>query len=103
MKAANLARFCQTSRMLLGSGLNIDETLEIAHNSMGNYYYREALEVISQNIRTGSKLSENLSVYEDLFPTIVSRMIRVGEESGQLVNTLKYLEEYYQKEVDTQH
>lgn len=97
----NLVLFARTLRMLLSSGLNIDETLDITHNAVSNFYYKRALKDISRTVRTGSKLSVNLMRFETLFPPIVSRMIRVGEESGQLEDTLLYLETFYEKEVDT--
>ncbi len=96
----NLVLFARTLRMLLTSGLNIDETIEIAHNAVSNHYYQQALRDVSRAIRTGTKLSQNLARYNDLFPPLVSRMVRVGEESGQLEETLSYLESFYEKEVD---
>ena len=100
VRDANLVLFSRTLRMLLKSGLNIDETLDITHKALTNYYYKAALGDITRAVRTGSNLSKNLLRFDDLFPVIVSKMVRVGEESGQLEETLQYLEEFYEKEVD---
>lgn len=97
---ANLVRFTRTLGMLLQSGLNIDEALEITGQTVNNYYYKKALKEISIRISKGSRLSENLSNYPHLFPRLVSSMIGVGEESGRLDETLLYLAEYYDFEVD---
>jgi len=96
----NLARFCRTLGTLLKSGLNIDEALEISHTTLGNFYYQRAVKNISARIGKGTKLSNNLKHYPDLFPTMVIRMVRVGEESGKLEDTLLYLAHFYEVEVD---
>ncbi|MCH7597464.1 type II secretion system F family protein [Patescibacteria group bacterium] len=98
---ANLARFSRTLGMLLKSGLRIDESLEITENTVGNFYYARALKRVSRNIRSGSKLSDNLATFNNLFPVLATRMIQVGEESGQFEKTLFYLASYYEDEVDT--
>lgn len=97
---ANLARFSRTLGMLLKSGLRIDESLDITKNTVGNYYYARALKRVSRNIRTGSKLSDNLAAFENLFPILATKMIQVGEESGQFEETLFYLASFYEDEVD---
>lgn len=97
----NLARFSRTLGMLLESGLNIDEALKITQDTVDNYHYKKALTIISQRIGKGSKLSDNLKNFEKFFPNMVIKMVRVGEESGELENILKYLADFYDIEVDT--
>ena len=100
VRNSNLARFCRTLAMLLKSGLNIDEALEITKNTVGNYYYQRAVGNISKNIQAGTKLSANLEEYSALFPVIVVRMVKVGEESGKFEDTLFYLADFYEADVD---
>jgi len=100
IKNANLARFSRTLGMLLKSGVNIDEALEITKNAMGNYHYEHALAQVSKNVSMGSKLAENLSIHEKLFPILATRMIKVGEESGKFEETLFYLSDFYEAEVE---
>jgi len=100
-KNANLARFSRTLGMLLKSGVQIDEALDITRGTTNNYYYRQALARVSQNVRTGSKLSDNLAAYKKYFPIIAIKMIKVGEESGRFEDTLFYLADFYEAEVDT--
>jgi type IV pilus assembly protein PilC len=99
-RASNLARFCRTLGMLLQSGLPIDEALEITKGTVGNYYYQRAVAKVSKNIQAGTKLSENLAEYSGLFPIILVRMVKVGEESGKFEDTLFYLADFYEAEVD---
>jgi type IV pilus assembly protein PilC len=97
---ANLARFTRTLGMLLKSGLRVDEALEITKGTASNYYYRNAIKSVSKNIQSGSKLSDNLAKFPDLFPVLTTRMIQVGEEAGQFEDTLFYLAGFYEMEVD---
>lgn len=101
IRSANIARFNRTLGMLLKSGVNVDEAIEIARDSMGNYYYRLALTRVGRDVAKGSKLSESLAQEAHLFPAIVTRMIKVGEESGKFEETLFYLASFYEAEVDT--
>ena len=98
---AKLSEFSRTLAMLLKSGVNIDKALEISKDTIGNYYFRRALNKISHDIRKGTKLSEGLAQYDDLFPTMLVRMIGVGEESGNFEEILFYLSDFYEAEVDT--
>jgi type II secretory pathway component PulF len=97
---ANIARFARTLATLLRSGVRIDESLDIVKGTVGNYYYRRALDRVSRNIRTGSKLSDNLALAPELFPVLVTKMVNVGEQSGKFEETLNYLAEFYEDEVD---
>ncbi len=100
-KNSNLARFCRSMATMLKSGLNIDESIEIASKTMSNFYYKRSLKKISKRISSGTKISENLKLYSHLYPEMVISMIRVGEESGRLEETLYYLADFYDLEVDT--
>lgn len=99
-KGANLTRFCRTTGTLLKSGLTLSEALDVAKVTLNNYHYQKAVEKASKGVRTGSKLSDLLAANEDMFPLIVTRMIGVGEESGNLEDSLIYLSDFYEKEVD---
>lgn len=100
VKSANIARCCRTLGTLLKSGLVIDEAMKITRDAMGNYYYARALSDISERLESGTALSIHLARYEQLFPKLVTRMVRVGEESGRLEETLYYLASFYEEEVD---
>lgn len=97
---ANLARFARTLGMMLKSGLNIDEALDITQKTVGNYYYQKFLAKVSLSISKGSKLSDNLQLASGLFPIMIVSMVKVGEESGNLEETLLYLADFYDAEVD---
>lgn len=96
----NLARFCRVLATLLKSGINIDEAIDITNKALGNYYYKKALTRVSRRVSQGGKLSESLEEFGKLFPRITTRMIKVGEKSGNLDETLFYLADSYEGEVD---
>lgn len=99
-QSANLARFSRTLGMLLKSGLRIDEALEIMKQTLENVYYKSAMHELGLRVTKGSTLYEILNQYPRLFPTVLVHMVRVGEESGKLEDTLLYLGDYYESEVD---
>lgn len=99
-KNANIARFSRSLGVLLKSGLNIYEALGIATEMTNNHYYKKVLFKASESTGKGAKLSGELALYKNLFPVMATKMIRVGEESGKLEDTLVYLADFYEKEVD---
>ncbi len=95
----NLARFSGTLSVLLKSGLNINEALAITKDTLGNVYYQKAIDNITNRINKGSNLSYLLAERNILFPTMLIKMVKVGEESGRLEEVLEYLSEFYEIEV----
>ena len=101
VRHTNVARFAGTLGVSLKSGISIDEALEITRKSVNNHYYQRALLRVSKRVRAGSKLSDELLHNETLFPPMLVRMLAVGEESGKLEDTLAYVSDFYESEVDT--
>ncbi len=100
VRHANLARFTRTLGTLLASGLNIVDSLTIAANTTTNYYYRRSLLAVIKTTNKGSRLADGLAKFRAYFPDMAIRMIAVGEESGKLEETLFYLADFYETEVD---
>jgi len=101
VRNANLARFCRTLGTSIKSGLTIEEALDVTKKSVGNFYFKNALDKVTRSVSKGTKLSANLERSRSLFPLLATRMIRVGEESGKLDETLFYLADFYEERVDT--
>lgn len=100
IKQANLARFARTLGSLLASGVNIVEALHISSETATNHYYQQALINVKRTTSRGSRLAVGLGKYKNYFPDMAVRMIAVGEESGKLEETLFYLADFYEAEVD---
>ncbi len=99
-RSANLARFSRTLGTLLKSGLNVDEAVAITGNTVDNHYFQGATKSIANSVGKGTTLSSNMERYSRLFPIMPVRMVRVGEESGRVDETLLYLAHFYELEVD---
>ena len=97
----NVSNFCRVLGILLKSGVKIVEALEITSNTMGNFAYRMFILKAKEEVRKGGQLSAYLAKEKSLFPPLVSGMIRVGEDTGNLEDNLDYISEYYADELDT--
>lgn len=100
VRGANLARFAGSLGLLLKSGVHLDEALEVTERTLGNYYYRRALANAARAAVQGSKLSDSLAESSKLFPLLVTRLVQVGEVSGRFEETLLFLADFYEGEVD---
>ena len=67
---------------------------------MGNVYYQEVLQDTGEQVKLGKPLTEALQSHEKLFPFIVTQMLAVGEETGNLENILEQLAEHFEAEID---
>lgn len=96
----NLERFCGILGVLLESGLTVDQSLKITADAMENRVYKGALEKVIPEVESGRSLQSALIGYPRVFPMLMSRMIGVGEQTGNLSSNLKYLADFYEEEVD---
>lgn len=94
-----LATFSSTMYLLVSSGLNLLDALELTSNSLSNMHFKNAVKDAASEVKKGAPLAVPISKSE-VFPLIVSNMIGVGEETGKLDVVLEKMSEYYQDEVD---
>lgn len=95
----NCARFAGIYSSLLRSGVSVIEALKILHNTLGNYFYKKAMEDSIEKVQKGVNLSEVIGAYPKIFPVLVPQMIQVGEETGKIEAVLSKLSEFYEAEV----
>lgn len=100
VQGVNIVNFTRTLGILLKSGARIVESVNTTATTLDNLVYREALFGAAEDIRKGEQLSSHLMKYPALFPDMLHQMIAVGENTGNLSETLLYLAEYYEEEVD---
>lgn len=96
-KKVMLVEFTRTLGMLIASGIHILEGLQILRESLANVLFRNAIGDIGKKVEKGFPLGDTFSQYE-VFPPIVSQMMKVGEETGKLDDTLLKLSKYFQSE-----
>jgi len=95
-----ISRITDNLETSLSSGISMVRALEIASDVAGGSIYAKILMDITTSVRTGESLSMAFSRHKDI-PTIVSQMIKIGEETGKLSFILKTLSRFYRKEVNT--
>lgn len=96
----NVARFCRTFGTLLSSGVPMMRSLEIVGETLGNAVLTNAVDQTRSAIREGSRLSLPLAA-SGLFPSMVTQMIDIGEESGRLSEMLVKVGDFYDSEVES--
>lgn len=101
IKKLNLAYFARTLSSLLEAGINIVEALDVAAGVMGNLAYRKELEEAKERIESGESLGMVLKEKDAHFPPVTAHMVEVGEETGSLSNTLLYLADFYEDDLDS--
>ena len=94
--SASMARTLST---LMGAGVPMVEAVDMVANTMGNIWFKEALQDARDQIGLGVPLSAPLQEC-GLFPPMVYHMVRIGEESGALESMLDKLADYYDEEVE---
>lgn len=93
-----LSRIADNLATMLGSGISVLQATEITASVVGNAVYADILNQTSTAIKGGGSISDALSTYEEI-PGIMTAMIKVGEETGELGSILKTLARFYQREV----
>ncbi len=99
VKKTNSAYTARTLSSLITAGVPLPRSLEITAGSLGNIYYKTAIMESAEKVRKGEKLSEALSLYENIYPATVIQMIAVGEETGETSNILGKLADFFEEEV----
>ncbi len=95
-----LSQFTRILALLLGSGLSIIKALELTAQSLSNSEYRGTVLTARDEVEKGGTLALPIA-RSPHFPLLVSSMISVGEETGEIDNVLNKVSEYYKEEVDT--
>lgn len=94
-----LSQFTRILSLLLGSGLSIIKALELTAASLSNTVFRDAVNEAKKEVEKGGSLAVPLARDEN-FPLIISQMIAVGEETGEMDSVLGKISQYYKEEVD---
>ncbi|MCI5066707.1 type II secretion system inner membrane protein GspF [bacterium] len=94
------ARIASTLSALLGSGVELLKALEITKNIIGNVHIVNLLDEAREGVREGKNLSREI-MRHNLLPTMLSRMIAIGEKSGDLENMLEKAAKTYDNEVSS--
>ena len=95
-----IARFSRIFSSLMAAGVTVLVSIETTSSAIGNKVIERELLGASEKVRNGVPLSVSLAGSQ-VFPPIVSQMLAIGEETGQIDKILVKVAEYYETEVDT--
>ena len=95
-----MARFSRTLSTLVAAGVDIIKALEITGQTSGNYVVENALTDVRNRVRDGASIAQPL-IENPIFPPMVSQMVRIGEETGELEQMLGKIADFYEDEVDS--
>ena len=96
---ATVARWTRTLSTMFAAGVPLVESLDSVGGASGNTIYLDATKKIQAEVSTGTSLTtamQNASV----FPSMVTQMVAIGEESGALDQMLSKVADFYEQEVD---
>src|ERR671937_1552583 len=94
-----MARFSRTLSTLVAAGVDIIKALEITGQTAGNWVIEDALAGVRARVHEGVPIAQPL-IENDVFPAMVSQMVKIGEETGELEKMLSKIADFYEDEVD---
>ena len=95
-----MARFSRTLSTLVSAGVDIIRALEITGQTAGNWMVENALADVRAKVHEGVPIAQPL-VDNAVFPPMVSQMVKIGEETGELEKMLSKIADFYEDEVDS--
>lgn len=99
IRKAVIARWTRTLATMFSAGVPLVESLESVGGAAGNAVYHEATQRIASAVASGTSLTVAMQQTQ-VFPSMVTQMAAIGEESGSLDEMLRKVAEFYEEEVD---
>ncbi len=99
LRKVAISRFTRTLATLIQSGVPILESLDIVQKTIGNRLLENVMDDVKTTVREGESLASPLAK-SGVFPTMVTRMIGIGEKTGQMEKMLLKIAEFYDDQVD---
>ena len=94
-----LARFTKTLGTLVASGVGLVDALTVAGETSNNVVIQAMIENVKLNVTGGGSLAQSLEKHP-IFPSMMVKMIAVGEESGALESMLNKVSEFYERQLN---
>ncbi len=99
IKISEMAKICRTISILLKSGVDIVNTLQLAEQVSTNVNIKKTIKQSRQSVVDGGPMSKSFEA-SPYVPAMVSRMIAVGEQSGSIDGMLSRVADYYEHDVE---
>ncbi|MFF9565285.1 type II secretion system F family protein [Leifsonia sp. NPDC014704] len=100
MKKIAVARFSRNFANMISAGVPILQALKIVGETSGNWVIEDALVKVADSVRQGESIAGPLAA-QPVFPSMVTQMIAVGEDSGSLETMLTKIADFYDQEVES--
>jgi len=94
-----LARFSRTYSALIAAGVPMLQSIEITGKTSGNRVIENAMDQVRESVKAGGSITTPMRAVPEAFPTMVTQMIGVGEETGALEQMLSKVADFYEDEV----
>jgi type IV pilus assembly protein PilC len=94
-----LARWSRTFSGSVSAGVPILQAIQITGETSGNIVVEEAMADVYESVKRGGSIAAPIAKH-DIFPPMVSNMVAVGEETGQMETMLDKIADFYEAEVD---
>jgi type IV pilus assembly protein PilC len=99
VRKATIARWTRTLATMFAAGVPLVEALDSVGGAAGNAVYLEATRKIQTEVSSGTSLTVAMQ-NANVFPTMVTQMVAIGEESGALDAMLGKVADFFEEEVD---
>lgn len=100
VQTVNIISLSRTIGLLLRAGIRIVEALEITSSTMSNLVYKKEIKNVAEGVRKGDQMSKYFIDNPKVFPPIFAQMIVVGENTGKLDESILFLADFYESELD---
>ena len=98
IKQSILAEFSRTFGLLVGTGTSVVQSLLQTADVANNKVYESVIKDIAKKVEKGVGIGDSMSVYP-IFPQLLVQLVKIGEETGKLDETLLKASEYFENEV----
>lgn len=93
-----LTRICDNLSTMLSSGVSMVQALEVTSDVVDNLVFKEVIQSALFEVKGGRSFADSIAEYPEI-PTVLSQMVRVGEETGSLSEIMTTLANFYRREV----
>lgn len=94
-----LAEFSRTFGLLVGTGTLVVQALNETAETTGNTLFKNAILGVSKQVEKGVTVGDSMAYYPQ-FPPLLIQLVKIGEQTGKIDDTLTKASEYFEREVD---
>jgi type IV pilus assembly protein PilC len=98
VKLSELTTFCRQFSIMISTGIPLLGCIDSLKEQPYSAYFRSILQVVSEDVKSGSMLSAALDKHKKVFPNFFRSMVHIGEASGKLDKVLVALADYYESD-----